>query len=51
MKKKSLRAILAVVFASLLSVAMIACEEEGDLGDDLEDAGEEIKEGGEDAFD
>ena len=43
MKKKSLRAILALVFASLLSVAMIACEEEGDLGDELEDVGDEIE--------
>lgn len=46
MKKKSLRAIFALLFASLLSVSMIACEEK-DLGDKLEDVGDEI----EDVFD
>jgi hypothetical protein len=51
MKKRSYRAFLALLFASVLSVSLLACEENDGLGDDLEDAAEEIEDGVEDAVD
>ena len=50
-KNRSLRAMLALVFASVLSVSLLACEENDGLGDDLEDAAEEVEDGLEDAAD
>jgi hypothetical protein len=40
-KQRSLRALFALLFAGLISISTIACEE--DLGDELEDVGDEIE--------
>jgi len=50
-KHKGLRAMLALLFASFLGMSMLACEENDGLGDAIEDAGDEIEEGLEDATD
>jgi len=36
-KRKSLRALLALVFTTLIALSTVACEDD-DLGDELEDA-------------
>ena len=41
-KQRSLRALLALLFAGLISVSTIACQDD-DLGDELEDVGDEIE--------
>jgi hypothetical protein len=42
-RKRSLRALLALLFASLLSLATVACDDGNDIGDELEDVGDEIE--------
>lgn len=42
-RSKSLRVLLALLFASLLSLTTVACEDKNDLGDELEDVGDEIE--------
>jgi hypothetical protein len=41
-KSKSLRALLALAFATLLGLTTVACQDD-DLGDKLEDVGDEIE--------
>jgi hypothetical protein len=41
-KQRSLRALLALLFAALVSVSTVACQDD-DLGDELEDVGDEIE--------
>jgi hypothetical protein len=43
MKSKDLRALLALVFATLLSLTTVACQDDNDLGDEIEDVGDEIE--------
>jgi hypothetical protein len=41
-KSRSLRALLALLFAGLISLSTVACDD-NDLGDELEDVGDEIE--------
>jgi hypothetical protein len=41
-KSRSLRAMLALLFAALISLSTVACEDD-DLGDEIEDVGDEIE--------
>ena len=40
---RSLRALLALLFAGLISLSTVACDNDNDLGDELEDIGDEIE--------
>jgi len=40
---RSLRAMLALAFTTLLALSTVACNQKKDLGDELEDVGDEIE--------
>ena len=42
MKKSTFRALLALLFTTLISMSTVACQDD-DLGDKLEDVGDEIE--------
>ena len=40
---KTFRALMALLFASTLALGTVACQEDNDLGDELEDVGDELE--------
>ena len=42
-RSKTFRALMALLFASTLALGTVACQDDNDLGDELEDVGDEIE--------